>query len=171
MFQLRRQQPADLPELIALAQRSWREVEAAIDEMLGSPLDRLATPSWSAHHEAVVRAACQDTEVAVIVAEQDDELCGFVASRIHPASASMSTFGEVEVIAVDPRYRRRGIGRALLDHAVAELRGRGVPVIMLATGGDEGHGPARGLYESAGFRCLPTAQYWLAGNSAARLDV
>ncbi len=133
--------------LVALAQRSWKDVEAAVDEALGSPLDRLVTPSWEDHHEAVVRAVCESPEPSVVVAEEGGEVLGFVGYRVHPATAGMSEYGEVEVIAVDPARRGRGVGRALLDHAVQDLRDAGVPVIMLETGGDEGHTPARALYE------------------------
>lgn len=165
MITLRVQQETDIPALVALAQRSWKDVEASVDEALGSPLDRLATPSWEAHHEAVVRSACRSPGSSVVVAEDDDEVVGFVGYRVHAASFGMSDYGEVEVIAVDPTWRGRGVGHALLDHAVRELRDAGVPVIMLETGGDEGHTPARELYESAGFQRLPTAQYWLPGGS------
>jgi ribosomal protein S18 acetylase RimI-like enzyme len=75
----------------------------------------------------------------------------------------MSTYGEVVVIAVHPGARNLGVGRALLERAVTDLRDREVPVIMVETGGDEGHAPARALYESAGFTRLPIAQYWLSG--------
>lgn len=163
MATLRVQRTADVPVLVELAKRSWRDVEAAVDAALGSPLDRLVTPSWDVHHEAVVRGACESPESSVVVADDDSEIVGFVGYRVHEASPGMSAYGEVEVIAVDPDVRGRGVGRALLDRAVSDLREAGVPVIMLATGGDEGHTPARSLYESAGFRRLPTAQYWLPG--------
>lgn len=100
-----------------------------------------------------------------MVAEDDGGILGFVGYRVHAASGGMSEYGEVEIIAVDPACRGGGVGRGLLDHAVTELRDAGVPVIMLETGGDEGHTPARALYESVGFRRLPTAQYWLPGNT------
>lgn len=165
MVRLRAHRAADVPVLIALAQRSWKDVEASVDDALGSPLDRLVTPSWDDHHEAVVREACQSPESSVVVAEDDGEILGFVGARVHAASAGMSQYGEVTVIAVDPACRGRGVGRALLDHAVQELRNAGAPVVMLETGGDEGHAPARALYASAGFRRLPTAQYWLPGDT------
>ena len=167
MVRLRAQHDADVEALIALARRAWRDVEASIDDLLGSPLDRLATPSWAAHHEAVVREACSAEETTVVVAEDGQELVGFVAHRVHPPSDGMSAYGEVVVIAVDPGARNRGVGRTLLDRAVADLRDRAVPVIMVETGGDEGHSPARALYESAGFTRLPVAQYWLAGTTDA----
>lgn len=164
MSSLRPANPNDVPGLIALARRAWAGVEESIDAVLGSPLDRLATPSWAAHHEAVVRDACESADTSMIVAEDDDgEMAGFVAYTVHRESPGMSEYGEITVIAVDPAARRSGLGRRLLDHAVDELRAAGAPVIMLSTGGDDGHTPARALYESAGFRRLPIAQYWLAG--------
>ncbi|HEX6255152.1 MAG TPA: GNAT family N-acetyltransferase [Euzebyales bacterium] len=75
------------------------------------------------------------------------------------------TIDEILVIGVDPRARNRGVGGALLDRAVADLREQGAPVIMVETGGDDGH--ARALYESADFTRLPVAQYWLPGSAAA----
>ena len=147
-----------------LATRAWAGIEESIDAVLGSPLDRLATPSWAAHHEAVVREACDSPESSVVVAEgEGGEAVGFVAYTVHRESPGMSKYGEITVIAVDPSARRSGLGRRLLDHAVDQLRAAGAPVIMLSTGGDDGHAPARALYESAGFRRLPIAQYWLAG--------
>ncbi len=161
----------DAPALVDLAGRAWADVEASIDAILGSPLDRLATPSWPAHHQAVVHGVLEDPAASVVVAEDARAvITGFVASRVHPASAGMSAYGEVVAIAVDPGARGSGTGRDLLDRAVAELRAAGAPVIMLETGGDEGHAPARALYESAGFRRLPIAQYWLPGASAQDAD-
>lgn len=169
MVRLRAQSnDGDVEPLIALAQRAWSDVEASVDAMLGSPLDRLATPSWAAHHEAVVRHACASEETTVVVADDGGgELLGFVAHRVHPPSDGMSGYGEIVVIAVDPGARSLGVGTVLLDRAVADLRARGVPVIMVETGGDGGHAPARALYESAGFTRLPIVQYWLAGTTDA----
>jgi ribosomal protein S18 acetylase RimI-like enzyme len=164
MTTLRSHRSDDIPELIALAKRAWAGVEESIDAVLGSPLDRLATPSWAAHHEAVVREACESPESSAVVAEgESGKLVGFVAYVVHPESPGMSEYGEITVIAVDPSARRSGLGRRLLDHAVEQLGALAVPVIMLSTGGDVGHAPARALYESAGFRLLPIAQYWRAG--------
>lgn len=160
---LRPQQDTDVPVLVDLAQRSWQDVERAVDAVLGTPLDRLVTPSWRDHHAAVVEEACASPTSTVVVAEVAGDIVGFVAHRVHDESPGMSRYGEIEVIAVDPDHRGAGVGRRLLDRAIADLRAASVPVMMLATGGDEGHGPARALYEAAGFQRLPTAQYWLPG--------
>jgi ribosomal protein S18 acetylase RimI-like enzyme len=160
---LRTHREDDIAVLVELARRAWRDVEASIDAVLGQPLDRLVTPSWARHHDVVVREACASPETTVVVAEAEaGHLVGFVSFAIHPPSDGMSAYGEIGALAVDPDARSRGVGRQLLDHAVDRLGAGGAPVIMVETGGDEGHAPARRLYESAGFRRLPTAQYWLA---------
>src|SRR3990172_2268213 len=54
---------------------------------------------------------------------------------------------------VDPRYRNRGIGGALLDRAEADAREGGYRQLTLETTTDN---PARRLYERHGFRVLET---------------
>ncbi len=54
---------------------------------------------------------------------------------------------------VDPAYRNRGIGGALLDFAEAEARGRGLRRMSLTT---TTINPARHLYERHGFRVAET---------------
>ncbi|MTV25576.1 GNAT family N-acetyltransferase [Nitriliruptoraceae bacterium ZYF776] len=162
-MELREPRPEDTDALVTLACRSWGAVEDAIDARLGDPLARLVTPSWEAHHTAVVRSVCDDPDATVVVAEDGGTIVGFVGHRLHAATPGMSAYGEVVVIAVAPEARRSGVGARLLDRAVTDLRTAGAPVIMLDTGDDPGHAPARALYEAAGFTRLPTAQYWLPG--------
>jgi ribosomal protein S18 acetylase RimI-like enzyme len=68
--------------------------------------------------------------------------------------------GEIEMIAVDPGHQRRGIATGLLEHAINQLHEAGVSLVAIATGGDDAHAAARGLYEKAGFRALPLARYY-----------
>jgi GNAT superfamily N-acetyltransferase len=64
------------------------------------------------------------------------------------------------MIAVDPDFQRRRIAGALTEHSLAWLRQAGMTTVMVETGGDPGHAPARRTYESAGFRLLPVARYF-----------
>jgi ribosomal protein S18 acetylase RimI-like enzyme len=70
--------------------------------------------------------------------------------------------GEVEMIAVAPAHQRAGIGGRLLEQAVTGIRSRGVPLAVIGTGGDDGHAPARSLYERHGFTGLPLVRYYRA---------
>jgi putative acetyltransferase len=56
--------------------------------------------------------------------------------------------------------RRRGAGRALLNHILAEARRRGYQRLSLETGPAQTFGAAHHLYESVGFRhCGPFGDY------------
>ena len=59
-------------------------------------------------------------EVIRLKAVEDGQMAGFVAGDPRPHEG----WGWIATIAVDPRYRRRGIGRALLHACEAKL---GVP--------------------------------------------
>ena len=62
--------------------------------------------------------------------------------------------------------RRRGLGRAMLDHLLAVARERGLTQVSLETGSMEAFSPARRLYERAGFTpCEPFADYSPSRNS------
>ena len=70
-------------------------------------------------------------------------LAGFILSRLAADQA------EILSIAVTPAFRRRGLGRALLDLHLRRLAGRGVRALFLEVG--EANTPARRLYARAGF--------------------
>jgi len=85
----------------------------------------------------------------VLVAVESGEVAGYVrlgrASRF-PSSDHVVT---VNGIAVDPAWRRRGIGRALLEAAADEARRRGARRLTLRV--FTPNVGARALYDSAGF--------------------
>jgi putative acetyltransferase len=65
------------------------------------------------------------------------------------------------------RARRRGVGRAMLDHLVGTARDRGIRRVSLETGATPAFAPARALYASAGFEpCAPFGDYGPSPNSA-----
>jgi putative acetyltransferase len=68
--------------------------------------------------------------------------------------------GELKSMRVADAFLGRGVGRALLDHLIAEARARGIESLWLETGSVPAFVPALKLYESAGFvRCGPFDGY------------
>jgi putative acetyltransferase len=62
--------------------------------------------------------------------------------------------GELKSMRVADAFLGRGIGRAMLDHLIAQARARGMRSLWLETGSVAAFTPALRLYESAGFtRC------------------
>lgn len=68
--------------------------------------------------------------------------------------------GEVKSMRTPDALRRRGAGRALLQHIIDEARSRGYTRLSLETGSMAAFAPAHRLYESAGFvRTGPFGSY------------
>lgn len=102
----------------------------------------------------------------VATGRDDGEGLGFViedeTGRMLGAAAGYTWAGisEVRQMWVDPAFRRRGYGRALLDAMVEEARRRGVSRIWVASYDFQ----APGLYERAGFRRMTELQGWPDGH-------
>lgn len=74
--------------------------------------------------------------------------------------------GEVKSMRTPTVLRRRGAGRAMLDHILAEAGRRGYTRLSLETGPAQTFQAAHRLYESAGFRrCGPFGDYRLDPHS------
>ncbi|HXQ61347.1 MAG TPA: GNAT family N-acetyltransferase [Acidimicrobiales bacterium] len=74
--------------------------------------------------------------------------------------------GEVKSMHTAETARRRGIGRAMVDHLVGIARARGYRRVSLETGSMSAFDPARSLYADAGFEsCGPFGGYGPSRNS------
>jgi putative acetyltransferase len=63
--------------------------------------------------------------------------------------------------------RRRGVGRAIVEHLLGVAAERGVSRVSLETGAMDAFAPARSLYASMGFEpCGPFGDYAASPNSA-----
>ena len=66
-----------------------------------------------------------------------------------------ATHGEIKSMRTPRSLRRRGAGRALLQHIIEEARRRSYQRLSLETGAMEAFAPAQKLYASAGFQACP----------------
>ncbi|WP_185744307.1 mycothiol synthase [Arachnia propionica] len=83
----------------------------------------------------------------LLTARIEGQLVGFHWTKRHDA-----TTGEVYVLAVDPAFEGRGIGRALLDHGLAHLTAVGCRTVELYVEADQPRVVA--LYRASGFDTL-----------------
>jgi ribosomal protein S18 acetylase RimI-like enzyme len=143
-----------LEAVVQLSLRAWAPVFASIESAMDPEVFREQHPDWRKTQRKAVEAACADLQVWV--ATEGSRTAGFVALRIH----AEDRMGEIYMIAVDPDLQRRGIAAALTAHSLAWLKEAGMTTVMVETGGDPGHAPARRTYEAAGFRLFPVARYF-----------
>ncbi len=89
---------------------------------------------------------------SVLVAERDGAVVGYVFFGMEGMDymALRGPAGAIYDLVVDPGHRRQGVGRTLMDAALAELAKRGAPRAVLSTA-EKNHGAHR-LFEGEGFR-------------------
>ena len=145
-----------LEAIVRLSLRAWDPVFASIERAMDPDVYREQHPDWRVTQRRAVELVCADKDVHVWVALDGPHTVGFVALKLHAGDR----MGEIYMIAVDPDFQRRGIATALTHHSLAWLKKAGMTTVMVETGGDPGHAPARRTYESAGFRNLPVARYF-----------
>ena len=143
---IRRATRADAAAIAAVHVDGWRwgyrgQLPDAVLDALGSTLERRAT-FW--------RDETARQDVAVWVVEVDERVVGFASfGAARDADAEPGT-GELYLIYLSEMAAGRGIGRALHEHVLAELRRRGHRRAVLWT--LETNARARRFYETAGWR-------------------
>jgi ribosomal protein S18 acetylase RimI-like enzyme len=110
-------------------------------------------------------------------AEQAEVLTGYVAHIAGEAKGmlllkrSSPISGEIYWIGVDPKYHRRGIGRALVEAACEDARASGIEYLFVCTlHPSETHEPyrrTRQFYEALGFQFVLEEQFPKEGNPLA----
>ena len=112
----------------------------------------------SAAQIAARLAACAEIEIA-LVAELDGQVGGFACVRVVPCVL----YAELTELYVEPGFRRRGLGRALIAYAEQLARSRGAVDLLIMTGVD--NAAAQALYRAAGYDT-----YAVALNRKARYE-
>lgn len=94
----------------------------------------------------------QEPDAVVLVADDRGDVIGYAYATVegHDYMALRGPAGVLQDIIVDPEYRGRGVGRQLLDAALAELTARGAPQVVLSTAAR--NVSAQRLFARAGFR-------------------
>ena len=72
-----------------------------------------------------MREKLRDPAVTLLVAEEADELAGFTACGASRDEDGEASTGEIRTFFVSPAAWRRGVGRALMQAALDDLRRRG----------------------------------------------
>ena len=139
MITIRRAEPGDAQALVELAGDVGGEEGAWL----------LTSAEWRSitDERRYLRAVRRHPDAAVYLADDGDAVVGrlSLARDVHPASAHVADLG----LMVAATHRRRGVGRGLLDQAVAWAESAGVRKLELHV--FPWNEPAIALYEAYGF--------------------
>lgn len=125
-----------------------------VADLLAYHLQELQS-AMAEHAFALDTTALSAANVTFWTAWQSAALVGFGALK-----ELDHTHGEAKSMRAAPAARGTGVGRAMLNHIIAEARRRGYARLSLETGTTTLHAPAKALYQSAGFTsCDAFADY------------
>ena len=108
----------------------------------------------SAAQIAARLAACAEVESA-LVAELDGQIGGFACVRVVPCVLYAEPYAELTELYVEPAFRRRGLGRALIAYAEQLAHARGATELLIMTG--VANAAAQALYRAAGYNTYAVA--------------
>jgi GNAT superfamily N-acetyltransferase len=95
----------------------------------------------------------------IAVATSNNEFVGTYALYVAPSLArSGRPFAVIENVVVHPDFRRRGVGRALLEHAVSEADKLDCYKVMLQT--SNSRGANHRFYQACGFHQTKLGFEW-----------
>lgn len=156
MVEIRAFESSHLAAVVRLSLRAWEPVFESIEKTMDNEVYREQHPDWRLSQRQAVESVCNGEGFHVWVAVSGQQVVGFAALRLY----AEDRMGEIYMIAVDPDSQRQGVAAALTQRSLAWLREAGMTTVMVETGGDPGHAPARRTYESLGFRLFPVARYF-----------
>lgn len=130
-------------------------MSVSIRAMIPADIDALPTAfaaqGWNKSREQFDRyyKAQQAGEYAVIVAEADGEVAGYVLLKPRAGAGPYvdTSYPEIVDFNVLQKFQRRGIGSALLDEAEARANGP----VTLGVGLHAGYGTAQRMYARRGY--------------------
>jgi ribosomal protein S18 acetylase RimI-like enzyme len=154
-MKIRDYQPEDKERLIELTLRAWKPVFEGLEKSMSPDIYEVFVPDWEAQQIQSVNLVCDSEDIDVIVAEKENTVLGFSCTKYHPRDF----LGEIYMIGVDPKFQKAGVGKTLIENSINIIKSKGFSLVMVETGGDPGHAPARQAYEAMGFEMWPVARY------------
>jgi GNAT superfamily N-acetyltransferase len=139
-----------MPRLQEIVQQVWAiGSDFSLEEKYGSVGDE----SWDRWLLPKVMSRLWQEIGSIIVTEIDGEIAGFVSYAIdRPREV-----GTIHYNAVDPDFQGHGVGTTQVERVLEIFRDEGMRIACVGTGLNEGHAPARRMYEKAGFE--PVIEY------------
>jgi ribosomal protein S18 acetylase RimI-like enzyme len=138
---------ADLPAIGRLG-TLLVEVHHAFDEKRFLP----ASPRTAAGYASFLGAQLDEPDATILVAESDGAVIGYAYAAVagYDWISLRGPAGILHDVLVDPAHRGHGVGRQLVEAALAHLGARGVPRVVLSTA--ELNVDAQRLFTELGFR-------------------
>ena len=143
MITYREMMALDLPTVVSMERQVYR------------------TDAWSVAQFKEELASVPRNRYYIVAQDEQNHIVGYAGVF----SPDDGLDADVLTLTVAPSWRRKGIGRAMLDQLISWAKKRKAPAIFLEV--REGNVEASPLYESAGFESISTrSNYYSTGVNA-----
>ncbi|MGD9497219.1 MAG: N-acetyltransferase family protein [Armatimonadota bacterium] len=134
----------DMPRLQEIVREVWAiGSDFTLEEKYGSVGDE----AWDRWLVPKVMSRLWDEIDRTLVTEVDGHIAGFISYALDGARR----VGTIHYNAVAAGFQGQGIGSAQVQRVLAIFREAGMRIACVGTGLNQGHAPARRMYEKAGF--------------------
>ena len=140
---------ADLPDMQSIRKAAFAPIFQSFKEIIGEQIYALERKNADAEQAEYLASLCvPQANDQVYVATVDGEVIGFVAFSLN----SEKKIGEIGLNAVHPNHTGQGVGSAMYEFAISEMRRAGMKLATVGTGGDPSHVPAQQAYRQGRLR-------------------
>jgi GNAT superfamily N-acetyltransferase len=147
---IRQAQPEDMPRIQEIVSLIWG---IGSDWTLEEKYGAIGEQRWDRWLVPKVMSRLWEEIGSTLVTEIDGLVVGFIAYT----TDRRRQVGVIHYNGTAPEYQGRGVGTRQVEHVLSLMREAGMVYAAVGTGLNEGHAPARRIYERAGFE--PVMEY------------
>lgn len=141
----RRAKHKDFKELLDLAMRNMRH-HMKLNDLDWGPIEGIRRAESDE-----LRRALRSPKTIIIVAEKDGRIVGYITLSFQGKSPyTTKKKGTIDDLFVLEHYRRRGIGKSLIDEALISFKSRGVEIVSISVSSQ--NLPTIRMYETFNFK-------------------
>lgn len=142
-----RMKDEDLKEVEKIVKKIWT---MGVDKLREEKYGIIGGKSWQDWVWESVKGYLKDKETRKFVTKVNGEIAAFCSYRID----KLKKIGTVGYNGVSPEYSGMGIGTYQINKILQLMKREGMEIAEVLTGLNEGHLPARRMYEKVGFKEL-----------------
>lgn len=161
-MKIRPYQPADLETLKKITVEAFQGV--SIDQGIEQEFGVIHGHDWKWRKAGHVEADARREPTGIFIVELDDKVVGYISTWHDPDAG----IGYIPNMAFVPECRGQGMGRKLLEHALAHFRKLGLSLAKIET--LEQNSVGNHLYTSLGFQEVARQIHFVAPLSSSGAD-
>ncbi len=158
MIEIRKVNDNDLQSVLEIAVKAFTPIHESFRKLLGANVFKMVYPDWIESQNNYIKELFSDrNKDHFFVVEKEGKIVAFISLLIEEGKDK----AEIGINAVHPDHSRTGIGMHMYEYALNYMKGKGIKLVEVSTGGDDAHAAARNAYKKAGFTAsLPLVKFY-----------